>query len=387
MITRPLTLLLFLLISIGAISCGGGSDAPENPGTGNGPVTPETEYVTLDKESARLDIGEIVTITPIFSGQTLSAKNFAWTTNESDIVRLMPNQDRSVEITGLKAGSAEVKFAADDNSASVICKIVVRDPNSVVRILGIGNSFTDDAIQTYLSDLANAAGKKVVIARLTYGGAELSDHAEWAKSNAKVYAYWKMDENMVASSSGGKSVMDAVADENWDYISFQQQSVAAGQFNTYVPFLPDLVEYIRSKTQNTDTQYTVLQTWSFAYNYTYPDYAYYGTNQLKMLDSLTSAAYRVSEMVTPKMAVLPAGTAIQNGRTSSVGDSFCRDGYHLDMSIGRFTVACTWYEAIFGNVAGNPYKPAGMSDKYAEIAKNAARLAVDKPKSVSEMTG
>lgn len=47
--------------------------------------------------------------------------------------------------------------------------------------------------------------------------------------------------------------------------------------------------------------------------------------------------------------------AIQNARTSYMGDTFNRDGYHLEVNYVRYTAACTWYEAIRGkSVAGNP---------------------------------
>ena len=46
--------------------------------------------------------------------------------------------------------------------------------------------------------------------------------------------------------------------------------------------------------------------------------------------------------------VIPTGTAIQNGRSSSLGDTFCRDGYHLDLKYGRYTAACVWFETFFG---------------------------------------
>ena len=58
--------------------------------------------------------------------------------------------------------------------------------------------------------------------------------------------------------------------------------------------------------------------------------------------------------------VIPSGTAIQNARTSFIGDHLNRDGYHLDVKIGRYTAACTWFERIFKhNVVGNPYAPEG----------------------------
>ena len=39
--------------------------------------------------------------------------------------------------------------------------------------------------------------------------------------------------------------------------------------------------------------------------------------------------------------------AVQNARTSYIGDNMTRDGWHLDYTTGRHTVGCLWYEKIF----------------------------------------
>ena len=45
---------------------------------------------------------------------------------------------------------------------------------------------------------------------------------------------------------------------------------------------------------------------------------------------------------------LPSGTAIQNLRTSYLGDTLTRDTYHLSYDIGRYTAALVWYKQLFG---------------------------------------
>ncbi|NDV67382.1 DUF4886 domain-containing protein [Dysgonomonas sp. 25] len=373
---KTLVLLLLVTMSTGMISCSSDDDKE--------PLVPE-EYVTLDKESITLEVGEEDILIPTFSSEAVSQKSFIWTAVPTDIVSIFINQDNSIKVTALKKGNVEIKIEAEDHSVSATCQVqVVHNPQDVVRILGIGNSFTDDAMQDYLSNLAAGGGKKLVVARLTIGGAELDDHLDRAKHDSPVYQYWKRDEAGNVVGAGGKTVKEILQSEEWDYVSFQQQSWLSGQEKSYYS-IPQLVKYAKDKSISSKTEYAILQTWSFAYDYGYSDYDYYKNNQLVMLDSLTNAAYKASELVTPNLLVIPAGTAIQNGRTSVVGDNFCRDGYHLDVNIGRFTVACTLYETIFGDIEENPYKPAHISDIHAEIAKNAARLAVAKPKEVTKM--
>ena len=40
--------------------------------------------------------------------------------------------------------------------------------------------------------------------------------------------------------------------------------------------------------------------------------------------------------------VIPVGTAIQNARTSIVGDNQTRDGFHLTMDLGRYVDGLTF---------------------------------------------
>ena len=85
--------------------------------------------------------------------------------------------------------------------------------------------------------------------------------------------------------------------------------------------------------------------------------------------------------------IIPAGTAIQNGRTSILGDNFCRDGYHLSYQIGRYTAACVWYEKLFGiSALGNPFIPEGISEIEAKIVQEAARYAILNPSDITSLS-
>jgi len=127
------------------------------------------------------------------------------------------------------------------------------------------------------------------------------------------------------------------------------------------------------------------QTWAYAANSTHPGFANYDHDQLKMYQAIMEASAEVRRLV-PINLLVPCGTAIQNARTSAVGDSLTRDGYHLDLHIGRFIAACTWYESLFGKEAPVArYRPEGVSDAEAAIAKRAAHAAVQQPFAVTEI--
>src|SRR5690606_1960241 len=183
----------------------------------------------------------------------------------------------------------------------------------------------------------------------------------------------------------GTSIATALADEEWDYISFQQASPNSGQYNTFVTPLPLLYDYVKQRATNSAVKFILHQTWAYAQNSYQPAFADYGSNQMTMYNAIINA-YNQAKNLAHFDLLVPAGTAIQNGRTSSIGDNFCRDGFHLDLNIGRYTASCTWFEAIFGeSVIGNSYKPAALTDYDAEIAQHAAHSAISTPNAVTPM--
>lgn len=261
----------------------------------------------------------------------------------------------------------------------------IDNDDSVIKILAIGNSFSQDAIETYLHELAEAEGISVIIGNLYIGGASLELHWKNASNNTAAYDYRKIDLDNIKTNRPNTSIADALADENWDYISFQQASPFSGQYSTYESTLPLLFNYVSERVSNPKTNYILHQTWAYAQNSTHAGFANYNKDQMTMYNAIQDATKRAKNLVDIDL-LIPAGTAIQNGRSSAIGDNFTRDGYHLDLTIGRYTAACTWFEAIFGkSVVGNPYKPDSMSSYEAEITQKAAHLAIINPHEITMM--
>ena len=85
--------------------------------------------------------------------------------------------------------------------------------------------------------------------------------------------------------------------------------------------------------------------------------------------------------------VVPSGTAVQNARTSVLGDTMNRDGFHLDFTYGRYLAACTWFAALTGlRASDNPWRPEKVDAATADICRKAADLAVDEPFRVSDIS-
>ena len=84
---------------------------------------------------------------------------------------------------------------------------------------------------------------------------------------------------------------------------------------------------------------------------------------------------------TPIEIVIPTGTAIQNLRAMAHdAKEFTRDGYHLNYKMGRFTAACTWFQALIApvfrtTVEGNNCRLYGSSQRLSDEEAGACMLA------------
>lgn len=255
----------------------------------------------------------------------------------------------------------------------------------VIKILAIGNSFSEDAIETNLYELAKESGKTVIIGNMYIGGASLANHKENAERNIPIYEYRKISADGTKKTYTKTSINLAIQDEQWDYISFQQASPNSGQLETVQASLPAVYEYVKGKATNPDVKYIYHQTWAYATTSSYSAFENYDKNQLTMYNAIVNVSQNI-EPIMPSHLLVPAGTAIQNARTSALGESFnMADGYHLN-TLGKYIAACTWFEKIFEqSVVGNNHK-AGLSAFEVKVAQNAAHLAVLKPFEITSMS-
>lgn len=254
-----------------------------------------------------------------------------------------------------------------------------------VRILAIGNSFSRDAIEQNLHELAAADGDTAVIGNLFIGGCSLERHVKNVRDDKHEYVYRKINADGKMSERTKTSIKEALADENWDYISMQQASPLSGIYESYAAYLPELLAYV--KANGPQKAKTMLhQTWAYAQDARHTGFRNYGNDQTTMYKSIVNAVNKAAKLGKIKI-IIPAGTAIQNARTSFIGDNMNRDGYHLDYTVGRFTAACAWYEKLFGrNAAENGYTPEGMNPDLRRVAALAAHNAVVNPSSVTDMS-
>ena len=248
-----------------------------------------------------------------------------------------------------------------------------------LKLLAIGNSFSEDAIEQNLFELAAATGHQMVIGNMYIGGCSLERHWENAQSNKPDYNYRKIEIDGKMTRTANYTLDKALRDEQWDYVSLQQVSQLSGMYSSFQPHLDSLIAYVRARVPAT-TKLIWHVTWAYAQNSTHGGFANYDRNQDKMYRAIVEGAQRLKKENAQFSLFVPVGTAIQNARTSFVGDHLNRDGFHLDLVLGRYTAACTWFECLFGTkVVGNRYAPKGLNKAQKAVAQWAAHLAVELP--------
>ncbi len=211
------------------------------------------------------------------------------------------------------------------------------------------------------------------------GGCSLERHWGNAQSNKPDYNYRKIEIDGKMTRTANYTLDKALRDEQWDYVSLQQVSQLSGMYSSFQPHLDSLIAYVRARVPAT-TKLIWHVTWAYAQNSTHGGFANYDRDQGKMYRAIVEGAQRLKKENAQFSLFIPVGTAIQNARTSFVGDHLNRDGFHLDLVLGRYTAACTWFECLFGtNVVGNRFVPKGLSAEQKAVAQWSAHLAVERP--------
>lgn len=63
----------------------------------------------------------------------------------------------------------------------------------VIKVLSVGNSFSQDAVEQYLHELGMEEGYNIVIGNLFIGGCSLERHVNNIRKDASAYDYRKSD--------------------------------------------------------------------------------------------------------------------------------------------------------------------------------------------------
>jgi len=243
----------------------------------------------------------------------------------------------------------------------------------VIKVLAIGNSFSEDATEQYLYELARAQGDSLVIGNAYIGGCSIERHYQNLKGDSALYSYRKVVAG-VRSEYKKRTLKQIIRNEQWDIITLQQSSKYSGIPESYIN-LAQLKRLVQSYTTNLHVEFVWHMTWAYANDFTSKNFAAYDYDQQKMYNAIVGTMLQVLRAVGIRR-IIPSGTTIQLMRYR-LGDVLNRDGFHLSLTIGRYAAACTWCEFLTGKIVdGNTYRPETLTEEEAQICQQEAHEAI-----------
>lgn len=214
-----------------------------------------------------------------------------------------------------------------------------------LKVLAIGNSFSNNTMQHLYAVAAAEGVTEIVLGRLFIGSCSIDKHVNNANTNAPNYEYYKNTTGTWEKTEAA-TLLYALTDEDWDIITMQQNSGNSGQPDTY-DRLPQLIDYVNQNKTNPNAKLVWHMTWAYQSDSNHRDFAVYAQNQDIMYQQIVAATQQKILTNDAFSGWIPAGTAIQNARTSYFGDNLTADGYHLN-ELGKIIGTYTWYAALLG---------------------------------------
>ena len=353
---RLLCILLALCMLVCLCACGEKADKPADE-TG--------ETTTATEEIADTTTAAATTTATEGTSATTAADTTAATTQQPATTTRKP----TTTVTATEA--------TDPTTAAPTTPPVKKS----IRILAVGNSFSVDAMEIHLYWMLEAAGyNDIVLGNLYIGGCDLKTHYNHVKSGAKAYqfrvttdGFWSYQDNVSAATAFNYA--------DWDVVTLQQASPDSGRPDTY-SYLSELAQMVRQQAKPKKLLWHM--TWAYQQNSDHWAFGpYYQKNQMTMYNAIAAAV--TDQVLTNDLidGVIPCGTAVQNMRTSALGDTLTADGYHLEDRKGDYLASLTWYYVITGN---DPAKvghcPGYIDDYFADMVKS-VKNAVQKPAEVT----
>ena len=164
------------------------------------------------------------------------------------------------------------------------------------------------------------------------------------------------------------------------------------QAETYKDYIGKMMQYIDSKKTNPQARYVWNMTWAFPSSSTNEEYLRFG-DQMKHYEAIVAATQEHVLPISEFSAIIPSGTAVQNVRTSRIGDTLNRDNMHLN-SLGYIIAGCMTYATLTGKPIENltiSQFPAStytsnyiITDEDKQIVLDSVKAAFENPFQVTQ---
>lgn len=271
-----------------------------------------------------------------------------------------------------------------------------------VRLLAVGNSFSEDAT-TYLPQIVQASPRPctLILQKATIGGCDLERHMR----HADLHEVDPNDPEGKPYQKKKKSLKDMLLAEKWDFVTIQQASPKSFHPETYRPHAKRLHDYIKKYAPTAEV--VVHQTWAYR-----ADEPRFGTafcaSQQEMHQKLCDAYTGIAKELGCRM--IRSGDAVDRARRNpqwggvfpdpnfdrktaaypalpeqsrSLHNGFSwkkendqwklrYDGTHLNPA-GDFLAGCVWFEFFFEtSVLDNTFVPDKLKPEDAVTLRRIA---------------
>lgn len=269
--------------------------------------------------------------------------------------------------------------------------------DGTLRILAIGNSFSDDGTEYLPALLENLNVENVEVARLYVGGCTLEQHVNFYDNSEAAYKFYhsKAGENKWVENPEKVTMQYALAMGEWDIITMQQASGFSGMYDSYTPYLGRLIEAVKKAQPQAELVWHM--TWSYSSDSNHKHYKHYNNDQQQMNSAIDNCLHTLLTEFDEIERIVPSGTAVKSLRKSAINNypkDLTRDGFHMGHGAGRYALACTWYETLVEpytgkSMMGNTLRVCGglvsVSDIVALYCQKAAKMAAKRPFKVSNI--
>ena len=237
-----------------------------------------------------------------------------------------------------------------------------------MKILSIGNSFSDDA-QRYLHAIAAADGVDVETFNLCIAGCPLETHAANVKGVEKKYFYHY---NGDVECNDLITLQEGIHMRDWDIVTIQQVSSLSFKEESYYPYIHEVIDYVRAELPN--AKIYIQQTWAYEHGCQRVLEVTDGRGAEYMLDGIRQAYKRAKEEIKAE-GIIPSGELMELLYLNGASKIY-RDTFHASLGLGRYAVGLLWYKLFTGrSVLNNSYCEFDEPVSEADLA--IARKCVD----------
>lgn len=404
--SRLLALLLAMMMLVGCLTaCGGEETGTAVPGASSTQTEAADPTETQGTEAAPSETDP----TESAASQSETSQTEGSATASATASASKTSGSKKTNATTSSSGKKVVTYTTEAPETTT----TTAAPKNPLRVLSIGHSFSKDAMEKYLWDMLESSGKYdyIVIAYLFYPGCPLD--GQWDRicgnidpdtgSPYEYQQYRKTDPytgewSTCYNNNGSKNLAEfAIKDEKWDIITLQPSpdygagpEVCKGQ-NDY-DNVGNILNWINNKKTNAKAKVYYHMTWAFAQDCRLWSFSYSNYDQMQMYNDFVNATKKYIFGAHPNKfaGIIPAGTSIQNARSSKLGDVFNMpgnydsnaDGYHLN-DRGDCVAALTWYCVLTGKKASTAACPDEWKSEW-KIFTEAVDAAIKKPYEVTQ---